>query len=61
MARAQTKKVKLTQGNFIAEFRVPTAIANANAMALTAAPDHPEEFTHLRYTAACAFPNLTLP
>ncbi|GAA5868205.1 hypothetical protein JCM3774_000599 [Rhodotorula dairenensis] len=53
--RAQTKKVKLTQGNYIVEHPVPTAVRNANL-----ASNHrggPTEFSHLRYTAATVDPN----
>ncbi|GAA5981736.1 hypothetical protein JCM11641_004230 [Rhodosporidiobolus odoratus] len=53
--RAQTKKVKLTQGNYIVEHPVPTAIRNAN---LSSNPrGGPTEFSHLRYTAATCDPN----
>ncbi|GJN90829.1 hypothetical protein Rhopal_003843-T1 [Rhodotorula paludigena] len=53
--RAQTKKVKLTQGNYIVEHPVPTAIRNAN---LSSNPHGgPTEFSHLRYTAATCDPN----
>ncbi|GAA6028478.1 hypothetical protein JCM8097_007048 [Rhodosporidiobolus ruineniae] len=53
--RAQTKKVKLTQGNYIVEHAVPTAVRNAN---LSSNPrGGPTEFSHLRYTAATCDPN----
>ncbi|GAA5862671.1 hypothetical protein JCM8547_003508 [Rhodosporidiobolus lusitaniae] len=53
--RAQTKKVKLTQGNYIVEHPVPTAVRNAN---LSSNPrGGPTEFSHLRYTAATCDPN----
>ncbi|GAA5897829.1 hypothetical protein JCM8208_003169 [Rhodotorula glutinis] len=53
--RAQTKKVKLTQGNYIVEHPVPTAVRNAN---LASNPHGgPTEFSHLRYTAATCDPN----
>lgn len=53
--RALTKKVKLTNGNYIAEFPVPTAVKNAN---LSSNPrGGPTEFSHMRYTAATCDPN----
>ncbi|KAJ7744479.1 glycosyltransferase family 2 protein [Mycena maculata] len=50
--RGVTRKVKLTNGNFIAEYPVPTAIHSAieqNYRATTST-----EFSHMRYTAATA-------
>ncbi|KAJ8294291.1 Chitin synthase 1 [Rhodotorula toruloides] len=53
--RAQTKKVKLTQGNYIVEHPVPTAVRNANLS--SGSRGGPTEFSHLRYTAATCDPN----
>lgn len=36
---------------------MPTAIKNANRNALARESDHPEELTHLRYTAATCDPD----
>ncbi|ORY64638.1 chitin synthase-domain-containing protein [Leucosporidium creatinivorum] len=53
--RALTKKVKLTNGNFITEYPVPTAVKNANLS--SGVRGGPTEFSHMRYTAACCDPN----
>ncbi|KAG8983152.1 Chitin synthase, class 2, partial [Tulasnella sp. 427] len=53
--RGVTKKVQLTQGNFIAEYAVPTAVRNAiEAKYITG---NSKEFTHMRYTAATVDPD----
>ncbi|KAF9043751.1 putativechitin synthase [Hymenopellis radicata] len=53
--RGVTRRVKLTDGNFIAEYRVPTAIHNAMEAQYTAA--RTTEFSHMRYTAATCDPD----
>ncbi|KAF9043755.1 chitin synthase [Hymenopellis radicata] len=53
--RGVTRRVKLTHGNFIAEYRVPTAIHNAMEAQYTAA--RTTEFSHMRYTAATCDPD----
>ncbi|KAF7313759.1 Chitin synthase [Mycena chlorophos] len=53
--RAVTRKVKLTDGNFIAEYAVPTAVHSAIE------PQYRQtgttEFSHMRYTAATVDPD----
>lgn len=54
--RGKTKRVKLTSGNFVNEYAVPTPVKNAieakwkNATTTT-------EFSHMRYTAATCDPD----
>ncbi|SGY21407.1 BQ5605_C016g08233 [Microbotryum silenes-dioicae] len=55
LKRAVTKRVKLTQGNFIVECPVPTAVKSANLS--SGAKGGPTEFSHMRYTAACCDPD----
>ncbi|KAL8293587.1 hypothetical protein RQP46_000288 [Phenoliferia psychrophenolica] len=62
--RGVTRKVKLTKGNFIANYAVPPAIVNSQEGKYkdgSARSGHPEEFTHLRYTAATVDPNYFVP
>ncbi|TFK32302.1 chitin synthase [Crucibulum laeve] len=49
------RKVKLTEGHFIAEYRVPTAIHNAIEPKYSATKT--TEFSHMRYTAATCDPD----
>jgi chitin synthase len=53
--RGVTRKVKLTNGNFITEYPVPTAVFSAIE------PNYREtsttEFSHMRYTAATVDPD----
>ncbi|WVQ82321.1 hypothetical protein IAT38_004449 [Cryptococcus sp. DSM 104549] len=52
---ATTKKVKLTQGNFIVDYPVPGPVSSAvEAKWLN---DKSHEFTHMRYTAATCDPD----
>ncbi|KAJ6574660.1 glycosyltransferase family 2 protein [Mycena capillaripes] len=53
--RGVTRKVKLTQGNFIAEYPVPTAVHNAIEAKYAATKS--TEFSHMRYTAATCDPD----
>ncbi|KAF8884113.1 glycosyltransferase family 2 protein [Infundibulicybe gibba] len=53
--RGLTRRVKLTKGNFIAEYRVPTAIRNA--IEERHVMDNATEFSHMRYTAATCDPD----
>ncbi|KAK2463946.1 hypothetical protein APHAL10511_003997 [Amanita phalloides] len=53
--RGVTRKVKLTNGNFIAEYPVPTAIQNAVEKHYVS--NSTTEFTHMRYTAATCDPD----
>ncbi|KAK4699893.1 chitin synthase, partial [Phenoliferia sp. Uapishka_3] len=60
--RGVTRRVKLTKGNF--NYAVPPAIVNAIEGQYkdgSARAGHPEEFTHLRYTAATVDPNSFIP
>ncbi|KAM0752694.1 class III chitin synthase [Meredithblackwellia eburnea MCA 4105] len=62
--RGVTRKVKLTKGNFIANYSVPPAIVNsieARYKDAAARAGRAEEFTHLRYTAATVDPNYFTP
>lgn len=53
--RGVTRKVKLTNGNFIAEYKVPTPVYSAiEAKYSTTATT---EFSHMRYTAATCDPD----
>ncbi|KAF5364984.1 hypothetical protein D9758_008079 [Tetrapyrgos nigripes] len=53
--RGVTRKVKLTQGNFIAEYTVPTAVRNA--IEPQYASVNSTEFSHMRYSAATCDPD----
>ncbi|KAJ6626890.1 glycosyltransferase family 2 protein [Mycena sp. CBHHK59/15] len=53
--RGVTRKVKLTNGNFIAEYTVPTAVHNAIETKYAATKT--TEFSHMRYTAATCDPD----
>ncbi|KAF7367307.1 hypothetical protein MSAN_00792800 [Mycena sanguinolenta] len=53
--RGVTRRVKLTNGNFIAEYAVPTAVHNA--IEAKYAADKSTEFSHMRYTAATCDPD----
>ncbi|KAF8591568.1 glycosyltransferase family 2 protein [Ramaria rubella] len=53
--RGVTRKVKLTGGNFIAEYAVPTAVRNAVEPKWAAT--NSTEFTHMRYSAATVDPD----
>ncbi|EJD01146.1 chitin synthase [Fomitiporia mediterranea MF3/22] len=53
--RGVTRKVKLTQGNFIAEYLVPTAVHNAIEPKWKTT--NTTEFSHMRYTAATCDPD----
>ncbi|KAG6847957.1 hypothetical protein H0H93_004642 [Arthromyces matolae] len=53
--RGIVRKVKLTKGNFIAEYPVPTAVKNAIEPIYAA--NHTTEFSHVRYTAATCDPD----
>ncbi|GLB41331.1 putative chitin synthase [Lyophyllum shimeji] len=55
MKRGIVRKVKLTKGNFIAEYPVPTAVKNA--VEPMYAGSHTTEFSHMRYTAATCDPD----
>ncbi|KAF8067008.1 putative chitin synthase [Lyophyllum atratum] len=55
MKRGIVRKVKLTKGNFIAEYPVPTAVKNAIEPVYAA--NHTTEFSHMRYTAATCDPD----
>ncbi|KAH0579371.1 Chitin synthase, class 1 [Termitomyces sp. 'cryptogamus'] len=54
--RGIVRKVKLTKGNFIAEYPVPTAVKNA-IEPVYAGHDYTTEFSHMRYTAATCDPD----
>ncbi|KIM33668.1 glycosyltransferase family 2 protein [Serendipita vermifera MAFF 305830] len=54
--RGKTRKVKLTRGNFINEYPVPTAVSNAIEAKWKGATAS-KEFTHMRYTAATCDPD----
>ncbi|KAF5346535.1 hypothetical protein D9756_010015 [Leucocoprinus leucothites] len=54
--RGVKRKVKLTHGNFIAEYKVPTAILNA-AEEVYKTGLGANEFTYMRYTAATCDPD----
>nr|ADX07293.1 putative chitin synthase [Flammulina velutipes] len=53
--RGVTRKVKLTNGNFIAEYLVPTPIHSA--IEARYASGNTTEFSHMRYTAATCDPD----
>ncbi|KAJ6519374.1 glycosyltransferase family 2 protein [Mycena sanguinolenta] len=53
--RGVTRRVKLTNGNFIAEYAVPTAVHNAIEPKYAA--DKSTEFSHMRYTAVTCDPD----
>ncbi|KAF8231892.1 glycosyltransferase family 2 protein [Tricholoma matsutake] len=53
--RGVTRKVKLTQGNFIAEYPVPTPVYSAIDAKWSATKT--TEFSHMRYTAATCDPD----
>ncbi|PLW33278.1 hypothetical protein PCASD_09776 [Puccinia coronata f. sp. avenae] len=53
--RAKTIKVKLSKGNFVHEYPVPTPIKHANLMGGHIGKDN--EFTHMRYTAVTCDPD----
>ncbi|KAL5508261.1 CHS1_1 [Sanghuangporus vaninii] len=53
--RGVTRKVKLTRGNFIAEYPVPTAVQNAIEPKWKNTNN--TEFSHMRYTAATCDPD----
>lgn len=53
--RGVTRKVKLTKGNFIADYAVPTPIISAIEPKYTATTS--TEFSHMRYTAATVDPD----
>ncbi len=54
--RGIKRRVKLTNGNFIAEYKVPTAILNATEDIYKLGPNA-NEFTFMRYTAATCDPD----
>ncbi|KAF9006420.1 glycosyltransferase family 2 protein [Cyathus striatus] len=54
--RGVTRKVKLTQGNFIAEYPVPTPVFSAIESKWSAS-SKTTEFSHMRYTAATCDPD----
>ncbi|KAJ3559212.1 hypothetical protein NM688_g478 [Phlebia brevispora] len=54
--RGVTRKVKLTKGNFITEYPVPTPVFSAIESKWTSATKT-TEFTHMRYTAATCDPD----
>ncbi|KAF8974317.1 glycosyltransferase family 2 protein [Flammula alnicola] len=53
--RGVTRKVKLTNGNFIAEYPVPTAVFSATESKYSST--NTTEFSHMRYTAATCDPD----
>ncbi|KNZ49213.1 chitin synthase [Puccinia sorghi] len=53
--RAKTIKVKLSKGNFVHEYPVPTPIKHANLMG--GHVGHDNEMTHMRYTAVTCDPD----
>jgi chitin synthase len=53
--RGVTRKVKLTNGNFIAEYAVPTPVHSATEAKWKAT--NTTEFSHMRYTAATCDPD----
>nr|ADX07313.1 putative chitin synthase [Flammulina velutipes] len=53
--RGVTRRVKLTHGNFVAEYPVPTAVQNAIEERYRASTS--TEFSHMRYTAATCDPD----
>ncbi|KAJ7179148.1 glycosyltransferase family 2 protein [Mycena filopes] len=53
--RGVTRKIKLTEGNFIAEYPVPTAIYSAIEPVYR--QGNSTEFSHMRYTAATVDPD----
>ncbi|KAJ3510618.1 hypothetical protein NLJ89_g4567 [Agrocybe chaxingu] len=53
--RGVTRKVKLTNGNFIAEYAVPTPVFSAIEQRYTST--NTTEFSHMRYTAATCDPD----
>ncbi|KAJ7655266.1 chitin synthase [Mycena polygramma] len=55
LQRGVTRKVKLTKGNFIAEYAVPTAVHNATQAQYSATRS--TEFSHMKYTAATCDPD----
>lgn len=59
--RGATRRVKLTRdGHFVANYATPPAVCNSQERQYrdaSARAGHPEEFTHLRYTAATVDPN----
>ncbi|KAG6853182.1 hypothetical protein C0991_006292 [Blastosporella zonata] len=55
MKRGIVRKIKLTKGNFIAEYPVPTAVKNAIEPVYAA--NTTTEFSHMRYTAATCDPD----
>jgi chitin synthase len=54
--RGKTKKVKLTRGNFINEYAVPTPVSNAIEPKWKGSSPN-TEFTHMRYSAATCDPD----
>lgn len=54
--RGLTRKVKLTRGNWVVDYRVPTAIKNS-IEPKWAQGSRTNEFTHMRYTAATCDPD----
>lgn len=54
--RGLTRKVKLTRGNWVVDYRVPTAIKNS-VEPKWAQGSRTNEFTHMRYTAATCDPD----
>lgn len=59
--RSKTTRVKLTKGNFINEYPVPSAIRNAVQPQFRDAELGSTEFTHMRYTAATCDPDDFVP
>ncbi|KAF9483925.1 glycosyltransferase family 2 protein [Pholiota conissans] len=53
--RGVTRKIKLTEGNFIAEYPVPTPVFSAIETKYSAT--NTTEFSHMRYTAATCDPD----
>lgn len=55
--RGITRRVKLTQGNFINDYPVPKAISNSVEQKYKQQAGDSKEFTHLRYAAATCDPD----
>ncbi|KAG0150823.1 hypothetical protein CROQUDRAFT_37815 [Cronartium quercuum f. sp. fusiforme G11] len=55
--RGITRRVKLTQGNFINDYPVPKAISNSIEKKYLEQAGDSKEFTHLRYVAATCDPD----
>jgi len=55
--RYNTRKIKLVNGNFIVEYPVPTFIKDSVQQKYKDESRYPQEFTHMRYTAATCDPD----